>query len=373
MIEKETSMRVLQVGLSYNPGGIESFVMNYYRQISREGVQFDFVSMFPKLAYEDEILQMGGRVYHTVDARKYPLKFRKQLMEILTNEKYMAVHVNMLSAANIVPLIVAKKTGIPKVIAHSHNSSSPGIIRNVLHYVNKHLIPRYATDYFACSNVAGQWLFDEKLLQSSEFHVVHNALDIKKFLYSEPESVNIRKELAIEEKFVIGHIGRFEEQKNHKFLLEIFHEVVKKRDDAVLILVGNGELLEESRRVVKVYGIEDKVKFLGIRNDVERIWKAIDLFLFPSLFEGLPIVALEAQAAGVYSILSDAITQEVKITDNVKFVSLNKGKEYWVQQILQCADYQRNDVQNAIILEQFKKAGYDICEEAKRLKKYYLT
>lgn len=364
-------MKILQVGLSFNPGGIESFVMTYYRQLVKTGIQFDFISMFPKLAYEDEILSMGGKVYHTSDARKKPFCFYKEMLQILKNGKYDVVHVNMLSAANIVPLIAAKKAGIKKIIAHSHNSSTPGLVRNILHRINRPIIPCYANSFFACSNLAGEWLFQKKVLNKKQFHVIPNAMNLNTFQFCTKEREEIRKELDLEGKFVIGHVGRFEEQKNHSFLIEVFHEVSKERQNAVLLLVGEGELQSEIKKKVREYGLEKKVRFLGIRNDVNRLWKGMDVFVFPSLFEGLPIVALEAQASGIYSFLSDSITKEVEITDRVQFLSLKAGAEKWKERILDLEEYPRDESVNEKIRKEFRKAGYDIEYAAKQLLEYY--
>ena len=218
-------MRILQIGLSHNPGGVESFVMNYYRELVKYGVQFDFISMYDSLAYEDEIKSLGGTVFYISNVKRHPIRFRRELLKILKEGKYAAIHVNMLSAANIVPLEIGKKAGVPKVIAHSHNSSTPGLLRNILHRLNKPRILHYATDFFACSKVAGKWLFDEKTMRSDRFHIIHNALHVEKFFYHETIRQKIREELGVENRFVVGHVGRFEEQKNHEFLVDIFNEM----------------------------------------------------------------------------------------------------------------------------------------------------
>ena len=367
----EKIMKVLQIGMSFNPGGIESFVMTYYRQMKKEGVQFDFISMFPHLAYEEEILAMGGRVFHTVDARRHPLAFRRELLKILTEESYDAVHVNMLSAANIVPLITAKAANIPVIAAHSHNSSTPGFARNVLHRINKGLIPRYANTYFACSEVAGQWLFSERILKGNHFHLIHNALDMSRFLFQERVRGEMREKLGVEGKFVLGHVGRFEEQKNHLFLIEVFKEVAAAEETAVLLLIGEGELEGQVRQKVDEYNLRERVKFLGIRRDVNKLWMAMDVFVFPSLFEGLPIVALEAQASGIPSVLSDTITAEVKLTDRVEFISLEAAKETWRDVILSHKNESRSEEDNGLIRRQFREAGYDIEQEAQTLLSCY--
>ena len=257
--------------------------MTYYRELSKKGVRFDFISMFPHLAYEEEIKSLGGKVFHTCDARKHPLKFSRQMRKILRIGRYDAVHVNMLSAANIVPLIVASYGKVPTVIAHSHNSSTPGVVRNLLHRINRPLIPMFATKYFACSELAGEWLFSKKIRESNNYHLIHNALDLKKFAFSLSEREEIRHELGVEGKFVLGHVGRFEEQKNHEFLLEIFREVASACEEAILLLVGEGELQEMIQKKAEEYGIEDRIRFLGIRKDVAKLWKGMDI-LYSHLF-----------------------------------------------------------------------------------------
>lgn len=364
-------MKVLQVGLSFNPGGIESFVMTYYRELSKQGVRFDFISMFPHLAYEEEIKSLGGKVFHTCDARKHPLKFSRQMRKILRIGRYDAVHVNMLSAANIVPLIVASYGKVPTVIAHSHNSSTPGVVRNLLHRINRPLIPMFATKYFACSELAGEWLFSKKIRKSNNYHLIHNALDLKKFAFSLSEREEIRHELGVEGKFVLGHVGRFEEQKNHEFLLEIFREVASACEEAILLLVGEGELQEMIQKKAEEYGIEDRIRFLGIRKDVAELWKGMDIFVFPSLFEGLPIVALEAQASGIRSVMADTITTEVKIVNKVKFLSLQDSPKEWSRVILSYKGEDRSEEENSGIRQAFAKAGYDIESAAQTLLSYY--
>lgn len=364
-------MRVLQVGLSYNPGGIESFVMNYYRELVKQGVQFDFISMFPKLAYEEEIVSLGGKVYHTADGRKRPVTFYRQMKKILRMRHYDAVHVNMLSAANIVPVLTARQLGMKKVIAHSHNSSTPGLVRNLLHRINKPFLSKFATDYFACSQVAAEWLFTRKVLESEKVRIIHNALKTEKFLCSEEERKAVKRELELEGKLVVGHIGRFEEQKNHLFLVDIFKAMTEMREDAVLLLIGTGELEAEVKERVHSYGLDEKVQFLGLRNDVPELLKAMDVFLFPSLFEGLPLVLLEAQAAGVISVVSSAVTEDVNITGAMGFVSLQEPPVQWAKEVLKMLERHPDREQTEKIRKQFQTAGYEIGKAAEALKAFY--
>ena len=374
-MNRNKTLRVLQVGMGPNPGGIESFIMTYYRQMVKMGIQFDFISMFPGIAYEDEIHSLGGKVFHTVDARKRPVRFFREMRYILKKKNYDAVHVNMLSAANIVPLIAAKSASVPVIAAHSHNSSTPGLTRNILHRLNRGIIPGCATLYLACSEAAGEWLFPERIRQGKNYHLIHNALDLDKFLFCEEQRRTVRKELGIEEKFVLGHVGRFEEQKNHFFLIEMFRLVAAERKDALLLLVGDGELRSAVEKKVREYHLQEQVRFLGVRSDVDRLWKAMDIFVLPSLFEGLPIVALEAQAAGVYSILADTITREVKLTENVEFLPIDTSSQdaalQWKEAIIAHAGCRPEEESCRKIRRQFQEAGYDIESAAGTLALYY--
>ena len=364
-------MKILQIGMGNVAGGLEAFVMNYYRVLVHMDIQFDFVCMYDKIAYEDEIKKLGGKIYYIPNVKKNYQGYVKQLKRILRETKYDVVHVNMLSAANIVPLIVASYGKVPTVIAHSHNSSTPGVVRNLLHRINRPLIPMFATKYFACSELAGEWLFSKKIRKSNNYHLIHNALDLKKFAFSLSEREEIRHELGVEGKFVLGHVGRFEEQKNHEFLLEIFREVASACEEAILLLVGEGELQEMIQKKAEEYGIEDRIRFLGIRKDVAELWKGMDIFVFPSLFEGLPIVALEAQASGIRSVMADTITAEVKIVNKVKFLSLQDSPKEWSRVILSYKGEDRSEEENSGIRQAFAKAGYDIESAAQTLLSYY--
>ncbi|MEF9941986.1 MAG: glycosyltransferase family 1 protein [Lachnospiraceae bacterium] len=358
-------MRVLQIGLSYNPGGVENFVMNYYRQMVKQGIQFDFICMYSTLAYEEEIKSMGGHIYYVEDIKKNPWGYRRQLLDILRKQDYAAVHVNMLSAANIVPLQVARKAGVKKIIAHSHNSSSPGILRNVLHELHKRRISKIATDFCACSQVAGQWLYTEGV----EFQIIHNAIDMSKYLYDEQIRTEMRRELGVEGKYVIGHVGRFEEQKNHAFLIDTFQELAKQQENAILLLIGEGDLQKAMMKKVAKEGLANRVRFLGIRHDVPKLWQAMDAFLLPSLFEGLPLVAVEAQAAGLPCFVASTITREVAITEDVVFISLEASAKNWAKKIVEYADYVRKDKE--LILQQCREKGYEIESASQELKKLY--
>lgn len=353
-------LRILIVGMHDKIGGVETFLMNYYRNINREEIQFDFINMYDKLCFEEEIIQLGGKIYNVPNVKKHPIKYYNEIKKIIINNSYNIVHINMLSVANILPILAAKSAKTKNIIVHSHNSNTPkGIIRKILNKVNKKIMLKKATDFFACSNLAGEWMFGKK----QKFHVINNAIDIQKYQYNENIRNKIRKELNIDDKFVIGHVGRFDYQKNHSFLIDIFYEIQKNEKNSILLLIGEGKLIDDIKQKVKNLKIQDKVKFLGITNNVNDYLQAMDVFILPSRFEGLPVTGIEAQANGIESFFSDNISKEIQINDNVYLISLLQEPEYWAQKILN-AKHER-------VLN--KLYNYDIKVKVKELEKIYIS
>lgn len=363
---KQGTNRILEIGLSYNPGGVESFVMNYYRQLVKKGIQFDFVCMYPSLAYEDEIRKLGGKIYYTVNVKKHIRKFRQQLQEILAQGSYETVHINMLSAANIVPLQVACRMHVPTIIAHSHNTQAPGILRNFLHRKNRRAVMRYATDYWACSQGAAEWLYG--MAAAEQAVIIRNAVCVQKYLYRENVRTATRAALKIpEDTLVLGHIGRFEEQKNHRYLLEIFAEVVRRRPDSILLLVGDGMLHDAVSRQAEQLHLTDRIRFLGRRSDVPELLGAMDVFVFPSLYEGLSVTAIEAQCAGLPCIASSALAEETAVMENFLRIPLEKSPGFWADAIVRAAKNLRNESDNDRIYQRMSQAGFEIETEADRM------
>lgn len=364
-------MRVLQVGLGNIGGGLEAFVMNYYRELSKMDVQFDFVCMYGKIAYEKEIRTLGGRIFYVPNVKKNYLGYVKRFKQILKKGNYDVVHVNMLSAANIVPLRLASKAGVRKVIAHSHNSSCPGMVRKFMHWCNRARIKRYATDFFACSEVAGRWLFGNEDYDAGKVVIVHNAISMERYLFSEDHRAIVRSAFGWGNRFVVGHVGRFDPQKNHEGLLDIFKEILKKRPDAVLALIGSrGGQYENILERVKSENLEDKVFFLGKRTDIGAFLSAMDVFLFPSLYEGLPFALVEAQANGLTCVISDTISREVNvIPGQLKPLSLGTSPEKWAETVVRAG--KRPRVGKEEIYQGLVEGHFDICREARRLKKLY--
>ncbi len=340
--------------------------MNYYRYLVKKGIQFDFICMYEELAYQDEITAMGGKIYCVSNVKKRPGKFEREFADILKTGRYETVYVNMLSAANIVPLKVAYREKVPKIIAHSHNTQAPGRLRNFLHQRNLPAVKKYATDYWACGKEAAVWLFGEGGLK--EAVIIQNAIEVEDFLFCQAARQKMRRELGISDNtLVLGHIGRMEEQKNHKFLLEIFRAVFSEREDAVLLLIGDGKLKEELKEQARRLGIDGKVLFLGRRNDVKLLLSAMDIFVFPSLYEGLSVTAVEAQCAGLPCIVSEGLSADTAITEHFWRVSLEKSPDEWAQRILKTEKNLHKTANNDKIRKRMIETGFDIQTEAERV------
>ena len=269
-------------------GGVESVVMNYYRNIDKSKVQFHFIcdEDSTDIPYE-EIEKLGGKVIIVPPYQKL-FKYQKELYKVFKENNYKIVH-SHINALSVFPLRVAKKAGVPIRIAHSHSTSNKkewkkNIVKNILRPFSK----LYANKFFACTKHAGEWLFGKKIIERKELNVINNAIDLKKFEFNEKTREDLRKELGIkEDTLIIGHVGRFMKQKNHEFLIEVFKELIKKNDNSILMLIGQGPLLNDMKQKVRDLKIEDKVKFMGQVTDVEKYYNIMDVFLFPSIYEGL--------------------------------------------------------------------------------------
>lgn len=328
--------KVLVFGMTDNPGGIESVIMNYYRQIDRDEIQFDFLSNSPFIAYEEEIKALGGKMYFVTSRKKNYFKFEKELNAFMRQHaaEYEAVWVNVCMLSNIDYLIAAKKYGIPKRIIHCHNSSNDGgKIKYYVHQYNKKRLGKYATHFWSCSETASSWFFDQRVMQNPNYKVIVNAIDVKKYEKNEEVRNQYRKELHVQNKIVIGHVGRFHFQKNHAFLIKVFECLSERNEKYHLLLVGQGQLEPEIRELVKREGLESKVTFLGARGDVDKIYQAMDLFILPSQFEGLGVVALEAQAALLPCVLSGGVPEIARVNENVVFVPLKDSPEQWADTV----------------------------------------
>lgn len=348
---------VLHVYGFFNHGGAESMGMSLFQNVDRENVQFGFVVHGDKIgAFEEKVKNEGAEVFRVPDYNglnhfEY-VRAWKNIFE--KNPKYTVIHSHVRSTASIY-LKIAQQYGL-KTIAHSHNTSSgKGIAGKVKDFIQSN-IPKYTDQFLACSKPAGEWLFGSSITKQSNFNILNNAIDSNVFKYNPELRETKRKELSLDGKVVIGHVGRFHPQKNHSFIIDIFSELLKKSPNAVLLLVGDGELKQTIEEKVKELSIEKSVLFLGLRDDVEELLQAMDLFLMPSLFEGLPVTLVETQAAGLPSVISDTITDDIKLSEYVTFESLNRDAKKWAETILDTINkLERKDTSDLI-----KAAKYDI-------------
>ncbi|HBL3168753.1 TPA: glycosyltransferase family 1 protein [Enterococcus faecium] len=368
-MEKNEPIRVAQIIGKWLGGGVESVVMNYYRHIDRTKIQFDFIcdEDSTNIPYE-EIEKMGGKVILIPPYQKV-FKYHKKLKEVLKSGGYKIVH-SHINTLSVFSLFAAKCAGVPVRIAHSHSTTNKKEKKkNLLKQVLRPFSKVFATDYMCCSELAGRWLFGNKKYDNGNVYLLNNAIDLDKFKYDEEKRKEKRKELNIEDStLVIGHVGRFVEQKNHRFLIDIFNEVHKQKENSILLLAGQGPLMGEMKEKVKILGIENSVKFLGQRNDINELYQAFDIFCLPSLYEGLPVVGVEAQATGLLCVLSDDMTKETKVLDTTEFLSLNQSVEEWAYTILKkYKSFKRKNCTNEI-----SKKDFNIKKEAKKLiQKYY--
>ena len=363
-------LRVLHSVSNMARAGIETMLMNYYREIDRSLVQFDFLANKPAPGeYDEEIRSMGGRVF--VSPGLNPLHFPRYerfMADLLhDNPDIGIVHAHN-EAMGYYALQSAKDAGIPVRIAHAHSTRIIRDYKYPLKLVCKRLLPGAATEWWGCGRDAGIYYFGEKRWNESGF-VVRNAIDVSKFAFREEDRRRLRQLQGLDDCFVIGHVGRFNEAKNHSRLLDIFAEIAKTAPDARLVLIGVGELEQAAREKVRALGLEDRVFFLGQMADVSGWYQAMDCFVLPSVFEGLPVVGIEAQASGLPCFFSDRVTDEVLLSPRAQRISLRADNAEWAGAILGAKRAEADRTQGA---ETVRQAGYDIRREARKLEEIYL-
>ena len=364
---EEQPIRVAQIIGKWLGGGVESVVMNYYRHIDRTKIQFDFIcdNDSTNIPYE-EIEKLGGKVILIPPYQKV-FKYHNALKKVLKDGNYKIVH-SHINTLSVFSLFAAKCAGVPVRIAHSHSTTNKKEKKkNLLKQVLRTFSRLFATDYMCCSELAGRWLFGNKEYDKGNVYLLNNAIDLDKFKYDEKVRKEKRKELNIsDDTLVIGHVGRFVEQKNHRFLIDIFNEYHKENKNSILMLIGQGPLLLEIKEKVKKLNIEDKVLFLGQKENIYDYYNAMDLFLFPSLYEGLGMVMIEAQVNGVSCVASTEVPKCTKINDFVKFVKLSDDISNWVNSIKpEFNNNRKNNITN------FRKSCFNIKYETKKLEKKY--
>lgn len=374
MINRESRrLRVLQVGMTRNLGGIETYLIEQFRHLDKSKIDYDFVNITGEysICYEDEILASGSKIFKVVSRHKNPLLHYWQWFNILLQNKgvYDVIVLNTNSLEYVFPLVLGKIFGIPVRVIHSHNSgfeNKQGLARRLLVGMNKKLLAWSANLRFACSQFAGQWMF-----KANPYHVIYNAIDIHKYDADLLVREETRNALGLHTELTLLHVGRFSYQKNHSFLLDIFKEVHRIQPDSVLLLVGDtteeSEFLTEVKRKIKAYGLENVVRLLGRRDDVNKIMQAADVLVMPSFFEGLTVVGIEAQASDLPLLLSDTVTKELGLLPSTQFISLEAGPTAWAEAIVNSKQHNRQSR-----YEELKAAGYDIENETERVEKLLL-
>ena len=352
--------RILQVVTYMGRGGIETMLMNYYRRMDREKIQFDFlVHRDFRADFDDEIEALGGRIYRVPAMNPASGSYRKALADFFRTHPYRVVHCHLNYMSGVV-LAAAKQAGVPVRIAHAHTAAmAPGWKQSVRRLC-KHLIPLTATHRFACSTEAGRAIFGKQ-----SFSILANAIDAAAFTPDDALRREVRAELGLGSELTVMHVGRMVYAKNHEFLLDAFRELLNTEPDAKLVLIGDGELRPEIE--AKAAGLPTgSVLLLGTRTDIPRLLHAADVFAFPSRFEGMPVTMVEAQAAGLPCVKSDTVTDECIVTDLVTSLPIDDPK-LWAEMILSVKGAARTDR-----LADIQKSGYDITAAADKLTRSYL-
>lgn len=355
-------------------GGIETFMSNVFMHMDKNKINISLVVVTKITNHFDKLLDQYNinmtvlldgeqsnpiyRVRHGLVAFKMYLQNKKDDID--------AIHFNISNSVDMLYVMVAKKCGIKYRIVHSHNSFATSNVKTIAHYVLKPIVKRAPTHYFACSDKAAKWLFGKNIYQEKKYYLIKNAVNTEHYKYNSVERANLRHQYGLEGKFIVGHVGRFNEQKNHKYLIDIYEEVYKLNKDAILVLIGEGELRKEIEKYVKEKSLTDKVIFWGSSSEVYKLLWMMDVFVLPSLYEGLPFVLVESQAASLPSVVSDTITKEVNISKYISYVKLESNPEIWANEIIQNAKIKREDDSKALI-----DSGFDLKTMVDRLCEIY--
>lgn len=360
-------LRILMLFTIMNRGGAESMVMNYFRHIDRTKVVFDFmVHREERGAYDDEIEALGGHIFRMIPFHPFTFSRYKTLISAFFDEHpdYRIIHGHCSELGYFV-YKEASRRGIPVIIAHAHNAHALYDAKWIFRTWFKYRMRKYITQPFTCGEESAKWLFGKTLAQKAILQ--RNAIDTSECQYNESIREKVRKEFSLSaETLLIGHVGRFNRQKNHDFLIDIFREVVNISEDSKLLLVGKGELEQTIREKVTALGLTEKVIFAGIRSDVPELLQAMDVFLFPSFMEGLSLSMMEAQSSGLSCIVSNTIPEEVAKTDLVRFLPLSNTAEEWANVVMSTERKDRSVYANMVM-----EAGYDIKENALWLQNLY--
>ncbi len=375
------TIRVLHVLGGVGLGGAESRIMDLYRQMDRNEIQFDFLvhseAMNKSISeamnrrkpefYDEDILSLGGHIYVLPKFKVYNyISYRKAVQDFFRqHHEFRVVQGHMTSTAGIY-LPIAKKYGIPVTVAHARNAGVVKGLKGIATRFFRRGLAHKADCCFACSKLAGEDVFGKAAMEEGRVKIIYNAIDAAEFTYDPEVRLQVRERLGLKDELVIGHVGRFNYQKNHPYLIDIFAKLCEIRQNAVLLMLGEGPDQENIREKCSMLGIEDKVRFLGNQRRPQDYYQAMDIFLLPSFFEGLPGVLVEAQAAGLKCFVSDTVTREAAATDLVTYLSIEQPAEAWAEQITEAAGYERQNT-----FQRMKDAGFDVKTQAADYRLFY--
>lgn len=366
-------IRILQGFVANQYGGISMYTYRNYLHLNHSKCQYDFLYTGELPDFAPECISKGARFYKVKRMRNI-FQYIISLRDVFKKNDYDIVYFNF-SFSNILPVLIAKSVGVKKIFLHAHataiesNSSLKRYILWLYHKISLLCIRQMKIDqFFACSDAAGKFIFGNHIVQNSNYTVLNNAIDLNQYKYTKERATEIRNILNIDDNdFILGHIGRFSYAKNHEFVVQVFYELSKIHKQAKLLLVGKGELEHNIKELVRKLEIEEKVIFMGTSNDVANLLQAMDSFILPSRFEGFGMVGIEAQAAGLPCFVSSVCPQELKVTDLVRFVSLDKTAKEWAEIIICSSNVLRKDRSKEIA-----NAGYDIKEEIEKIEALYM-
>ena len=337
--------RVLHVVNRMGYGGIETFLMNIYRNINKNEIQFDFaVHTHIPGDYDEEIKQMGGNIYYFTSRRKNIIKYYNDWRQFLkeNSNKYVAIHMHVSSLSTITPIVFSKRYKIKNRIIHAHSTLQEGKFHEFLNVKNKKRVSKYATKLIACSATAGNYVFG-----NNKYEIVNNGVDIEKFRFDETKRKEIRKRFNLKNnETVYINIGRLIGVKNQIYLLNLFKEIYDIDKLSKLFIIGKGELKDTIEKKISELNLDKQVILLENRNDISDILQGMDIFILPSLYEGLPIVAIEAQSSGLKCFISKNVTQEVKVTDLVEFIDINEDYKNVAKYIIENKKYERKNIKS---------------------------
>lgn len=363
-------VKILHLMPALNVGGIETSVLNYFKRIDSSKVNCDVAVFIPTLGKcAEEFQKMGSKVYILPQKSKDIKGYKTQLIKIIREGQYDIVHAHQ-SYQSFIPLRYAKKCGVKVRIAHAHSTMIDhcNLAKKMLFLLSRLLNRFYVTDYFACGIDAGKVMFGNAI-QGKNARVIKNAVENENYAFSQEEREIVRNKMGWKDKIIIGNVGRLSPEKNQLFLIKIFHKISKMDDNAILCICGEGEERKKIETLIKELGICDKVQLLGSRDDVAELMNGFDVFVLPSLFEGLPVTGIEALTNGIPCVMSDTITQEFDEYGKVRFISLDAPVDLWAETVLDSAK-QGHDI---TMSRKMKNIGYDIVDAAKSLENFYIN